>query len=149
MQVTKETYNSINKFLNKYRLSRTIHEDLAQEIAIKLWSKARVDGAIHKVVQNTVFDYFRALRVARRMPQEELTNLTDGYIVRMPEHESSYIISISKCSPKEKEILSKMYVQGYKLSEIAKQLGIPLNTVKASLGRALNKLRRQIKHEYN
>ena len=53
----------------------------------------------------------------------------------------------SNLDPKYKIVLDKMYLEGYSQSDIAKELDIPLGTVKTRLRKAISILRNELKDE--
>lgn len=54
---------------------------------------------------------------------------------------------LGKLEEKNKIVLDKIYLQGYTQSEVAKELDIPLGTVKSRVKIALNILRDQLHEE--
>ena len=50
---------------------------------------------------------------------------------------------ISELKPEESQILTLYHVEGYKLEEVARKTGKNLNTVKTTLYRALEKMKKK------
>ncbi|MBC7567227.1 MAG: sigma-70 family RNA polymerase sigma factor [Pedobacter sp.] len=133
--------------------SEVVAADILKETFVKIWKS--IDGYDPSLVRlftwmaatarHMAIDY---LRSRAQLNADKNSNLEDHSF----ELETSYqmtinpeIIGIKQLTnilpPTEKEILYLIYFQGYKHSEAAEELDIPLGTVKTKLRRAISLLR--------
>lgn len=59
-----------------------------------------------------------------------------------------YWLDDALLSPKERQLLQELYVDGYSLTELQKRYGVTLSAMKKRRGRTLSKIRESIHHPY-
>jgi len=150
----------INNYLDD-RLTELEAEDILQEVALNLYSKADISvqvgniaAYIYKAVYNKIIDLYRKKKVTVSL--ETFTNHQNENAllntVRIPEEEEPLIykdeavqqlllLAIEKLNPAERELIRKTDYEGFTFQELADEWGIPVGTLLARKHRALGKLR--------
>ncbi|MDB5132822.1 MAG: sigma-70 family polymerase sigma factor [Mucilaginibacter sp.] len=133
--------------------NKEIAEDTLQKTFLKIWdsfehynaSKGRLFTWMLAVTTNTVRDTLRSLHYRQHINTDSI----DGHVAEIEErYYSVYNIDtigarllIDKLKEEHKHILDLIYFQGYTQSEVAKELNIPLGTVKTHCRKAIQTLR--------
>jgi RNA polymerase sigma-70 factor (ECF subfamily) len=138
-------YKIVQQYVRLFVPSRDNLEELTQDIFIKMWEKrqrlATVDSFkdyIFIVSRNTVFNYFRSLKVQQQT--RELDEAMESTSAHHSEHAVLYkqyyhiaAEGMDKLTPRRREILKMRIEQGFTLDEIAGKLGITRAAVKKQL----------------
>ena len=133
-------------------------EDLLQEIFVQIWEKAHLFDAtrgnvcqwIIRLTRNRSIDTLRSRNYQTNtallslpdedhmLPQKEQSNPLDATILK--ERSEQIRNAMNQLSAEQREVIEKAYFGGYKQSEIAKMLNIPIGTVKTRIRLGLLKL---------
>ena len=138
-----ECIGAVERFVNFKLPSKADADDVLQEVLMSAFRKAATlkDEASFKawmirIAQNKCNDFYRACAKQFEIPLEEaVTNaLTVNLFGRTGEN--SVRDTLEQLHEKEKQILYLYFFKNMPQAEIAKQLGIPLGTVKSRLHNA-------------
>lgn len=138
-------FQVVQKYVALFTPAKDTLEELTQDVFIKLWEKrerlATIDSFkdyLFIVSRNTVFNYFRSLKV--RQQTRELEEAMEATPVHQAEHDILYkqyyhiaAEGMDKLTPRRREILKMRIERGLSLDEIAEQLQITRAAVKKQL----------------
>ena len=138
-------FKVVQQYVALFVPSRDNLEELTQDVFIKMWEKrerlATVDSFkdyLFIVSRNTVFNYFRSLKI--RQQTRELEEGMESTSVYQAEHDVLYkqyyhiaAEGMDRLTPRRKEIMKMRIEQGLSLDEIAVQLSITRAAVKKQL----------------
>jgi len=142
-------FKVVQQYVKLFVPSKDNLEELTQDVFIKMWEKrerlATVDSFkdyLFIVSRNTVFNYFRSLKM-----QQQTRELEEG-MEASPMHQAEHDVlykqyyhiaaeGMDKLSPRRKEILKMRIERGLSLDEIAGQLSITRAAVKKQLYEAM------------
>jgi len=138
-------FTVVQRYVGLFVPSKDNLEELTQDVFIKMWEKrerlATVDSFkdyLFIVSRNTVFNYFRSLKV--RQQTKELEEGMEATSAHQAEHDVLYkqyyhiaAEGMDKLTPRRREILKMRIEQGLSLDEIAAQLSITRAAVKKQL----------------
>ena len=129
-------------------------EDVLQDAFVRIWEQIdRFDQKrgtlytwMHTVVRNLSLDMVKSKGYRSSQENQNLTNLVDTLEAREQELSTTLRLldvkeSVSSLEPELVEIVDTLYFQGFTQSEAAKELNLPVGTVKTRARRALNHLR--------
>ena len=131
-----------------------LHEDLVQEVMIKIWQKAgKFDPEkasattwIYTVARNCRIDMLRRKSNTQHLPLEnedywqETDENTPSSLLQQKRSEDKLHAAMDRLPHEQKEILRKVYIEGKSHSETSQELGVPLGTVKSRVRLALHKM---------
>jgi len=139
-----------------YRIvgDHTEAEEVLQNVFCKVWEKAdqydpdkgRLFTWLLQIARNSAIDHTRS----KNFRKSQVTNTIDDHILQI-QNDLREEINVNSIGIKEftqilkrnqKEIIDLIYFQGYTQSEVAKELGIPLGTVKTRVRYAIKELRK-------
>lgn len=136
-----------------------VAEDLVQETFIRLWNakdalepSALGPGILYSSVKNACLNFLRRQKLEHsylnnRSPEPFEDAVALNYIIRS--EVLSEISRIVSTMPEGCQIVFKMgYLEGLRNTEIAKELGISINTVKTQKQRALKLLKLRLHPNY-
>lgn len=133
--------------------SEVIAQDVLQESFIKIWhgidsydaSRGRLFTWMAATARHTAIDQLRSRAGAnmnKTVPIDEFTlELEARYHTEMNSDAIGLKQLTHHLKEAEKKILELIYFQGYSHSEVAKELNMPLGTVKTKVRRAIGALR--------
>lgn len=141
-------------FLLRGGLSQAHVEDIVQETMLAVWRKAALyDGSqggvstwIFVIARNLRVDYLRRKANRECLPLEDWDQVDDG-----PSGEDALIVeereiqvrkALAKLTPEQAQVLEQAYFAEKPQSVIARDLGLPLGTVKSRVRLALARLRK-------
>jgi RNA polymerase sigma-70 factor (family 1) len=138
-------FKVVQKYVGLFVPAKDRLEELTQDVFIKLWEKRERLATIESfkdylfiVSRNTVFNYFRSLKVQQQT--RELDEAMDATPVHQAEHDILYkqyyhiaAEGMDKLTPRRREILKMRIENGLSLDEIAEQLQITRAAVKKQL----------------
>lgn len=142
---TEVIWNTYNKDVEALIFSkikdRDITNDLVQEVFVKVHTKMndlkdvqKVKPWILSIARNTMYDYFRSNKL---IAIEEFDVVEEVVIEPKSHTEKDCLPGIIKNLPKKyRQPLFLSDIKGIKQTEIAKQLKLPLSTVKSQIQRA-------------
>ncbi len=128
-------------------------EDATQEIFVQIWRTSdRFDPTRAKLITWVMLISRRMLidRLRRRMVRPNAISLDNGqHDVASPAAQDDEIKEGSETVRRrmnelpdlQREVIERVYLQGYSLREVAEQRGMPVGTVKSALSRGLTRLR--------
>ena len=130
--------------------SQTDAEDLTAETFLRAW-KARhqfageMDSAIGwllRIAKSLVIDdYRRLVRTSRNLPAEPDPESTPEQTAIHDEQQKLLVRLVANLPDEQREIIVLRYLLGWRVSEIARHMGVSENKVSVSLHRTLSKLR--------
>ena len=136
--------------------NRAEAEDAVQEIFVRLWKTAdRYDPSRAKLVTWVMLIAKRHAIDGLRRKQVRPTNLSlegdpagrpgvieEGSLKEGRDEQRQLLLDrIGELPALQQEVLTRAYLQGFTLREVAEQLDAPLGTVKSALSRGLARLR--------
>ena len=142
----------------KILASRDEAEDVTQEVFVALWqknsyqpSRGALKSFLMTLVRSRSIDRVRRRGSRHRFLQRwqrasSMHQNTPLPLEEVSHNEQAQLVqeALSSLSAKEREVLEIAYYKGASQSQIAKQLNIPLGTVKSRSRKALKKLRQRL-----
>lgn len=140
----------------RYLADRTLAEDLVQDVFTSIWrnaatfdpAKASFSTWVYRITRNRATDLIRRRKVRVRTVGSDIPiepkeadpteNLSLSFDIAS---------SLSRLSPKHREVLNLAYMEGLSQREIAHRTDTPLGTVKSRTSAALRALRETIQQE--
>ena len=145
----------VKAFLMKAGADETTAEECAQDVMATLWRKAHMFDATRATVSTWIFTIARnrridMLRRERRPEPEELAwgpdEVPEAAETLLLQQESARLkAALGQLPAAQRELVEKAYFGELSHSEIARQTGLPLGTIKSRLRLALEKLRHEMK----
>lgn len=155
--IFRELYESLCLFANKYVEDIEVSKDIVQDVFIKIWednitfnNKNNIKSFLYTAVKNRSLDYLKSkrYRVTEGISEIDLEKMdTESFFLReVVIIEASKIIekAINTLPNKCAEII-RLSVKNLSNSEIAEELDISLNTVKAQKQIAYKRLKPLLK----
>ena len=143
----------VYSYLARCGIDKTSRDDLFQEIFLKIHNAADsyqsskpLSPWIFTIVVNTVRNYFRAERNREKVISiQQPPDLIDHGLSPDIKVENTHLIhwleqEIHELPLPQREVLILTTIKGMRLKDVAKSLGIPVNTAKTCLRRARLKL---------
>ncbi len=128
-------------------------EDVLQEAFVKIWknissydkSKGKLYTWLINIARNTAIDSLRVKGYKMKNQIQSLDNsvrsINKQYSTTIhPDHIGLKTL-VSKMKPEYKQLIDKLYFEGYTQEEVAKEFNIPLGTVKTRIRAAISQLR--------
>jgi len=149
----------VTAFLRKSGLPPNMAEEIAQDVMLTVWRKAeQFDPAragastwIFTIARNLRIDHLRRVRVATSAEQvepEEIETAPSGEALMLAsERESTVRAALAALSDEQAMVLRLSFFGDKPHSEIARELGLPLGTVKSRVRLALGRLRALLEGE--
>lgn len=133
-------------------------QDVAEDSFLKLWEKretieslSSIRPYLYATVHNRCIDLIRkqkhqAAHIAhlKKAGEKLAPDVAQGIIISESMHQ--LYLAIQNLPSKYNRIFNMLYVQGKEIKEIARELNLPLSTVKSQKQRALELLRQQLPH---
>ena len=147
-------------FMQRAGLSSTDAEEIAQETMVTVWRKAELYDPRQAAVSTWIFTIGRNLRIdlARRAtrrrngdaalgePEIELVDSAETQAL-VGEREARVRAALEKLSREQALVLRLSFYSEKPHAEIARELGIPLGTVKSRVRLAMGKIRVMLENE--
>ena len=128
-------------------------EDILQEVFVKIWrnissydrSKGKLYTWLINIARNAAIDSLRVkdhkLKSQIRSIDNSVSSINKQYNVSIhPDHIGLKTL-VDKMRPEYKQLIDKLYFEGYTQEEVSKELEIPLGTVKTRIRAAIGQLR--------
>ena len=128
-------------------------EDVLQEVFVKIWkninsynpTKGKLYTWLLNIARNAAID---SLRLKDHKIKSQIRNIDNSVntvnkqyrVSTQPDHIGLKTL-VEKMKPEYKLLIDKLYFEGYTQDEAAKELNIPLGTVKTRIRAAINQLR--------
>ncbi len=133
--------------------NRTVAQDIAQEAYLELYRNlAKIETDLHlgnwlrQTVTRKCIDHTRRQKHRRYQPLEDVQEPGFNDVQRDPILADVLREKVAALPEKMRMVVVLRFQEDLKLGEIAETLGVPLNTVKTTLRRALGKLRPKVAH---
>jgi len=133
-----------------------VSEEILSQTMLKAWNKINTYDAslstlftwLSTIAKNSAIDTKRLKSYQNTRKSEELTSHVYNYYKTSDDYSRLDSDKLIKTlDPKYQIVLQKVYLEGYSQSEIAKELSIPLGTVKTRIRSALKQLRKELRNE--
>ena len=135
--------------------SNALAEELVQEVMLKIWNRASTFDAgkasattwIYTLARNCRIDLLRKkFRVREEVDVDELWDLgTEDDVLEDEVYQKRIEVdvreSLGGLPAEQRQIITKVYMEGKSHSEVAEELGLPLGTVKSRVRLAMSKLK--------
>ena len=133
-------------------------EDILQEAFVKIWynfasydkSKGRLFTWMLNLTRNLTIDVLRSKGYKKQSKisgnENSVNNLQDNSININKFDSLGIRKQLTNLKPEQRIIIDMAYFNGYTQEEIAKDLGIPLGTVKTRMQTAILELRKMLQH---
>jgi len=128
-------------------------EDVLQEVFVKIWknissydkSKGKLYTWLINVARNSAIDSLRVKGHKIKSQIQSLDNSVNNInkqhsITIYPDHIGLKTL-VSKMKPEYRQLIDKLYFEGYTQEEAAEELNIPIGTVKTRIRAAIGQLR--------
>lgn len=140
-------------------ISRIVHsaeiaEDLLQEVFVRVWenikgydsSKSKLITWMANISRNLAIDKIRSKEYKNSLQNQDIDNFVNvieasGSGGFNPDHVGIKEL-LEKLNPEQQKLIDLVYFKGYTQSDAAKELNIPLGTVKTRLRAAIGVLRK-------
>jgi RNA polymerase sigma-70 factor, ECF subfamily len=127
---------------------RALAEDLSQEVFLQLYQHlGAIESAAHlahwlrRVAVHRCIDHSRRKYFRRESPLDETQEIAEGSSPSDSFLSERLRQSVAQLGEKHRMVIVLRYQEELELSEIAEVLDMPINTVKSTLHRAIEKLR--------
>lgn len=145
--------NKIYSFSFSFTKSAEIAEEITQDVFIKVWTSRQslaeienMDAWLSTVTKNLCFNYLKKQALERKVASvlQQKQPLSDQNVEQYLSYKEKVIQvaeAVDQLSPQQRLIFSLNREKGLKNEEIAHQLNLSPNTVKAHMVSALRKIR--------
>ncbi|MDN3665788.1 RNA polymerase sigma factor [Algibacter miyuki] len=147
-------YEEFVVYANGYLFDKDASEDIVQEIFIYIWEHANklnietsLKGYLYTMVRNRCFNYLKSIKITDNLELLDFNiNLISEHVFNSTSEEDKAIVYhqilkiVDTLPEKMQQIVKLKFLHNYKYLEIAKELGISVNTVKTQLKRAKSKI---------
>ena len=150
-QFFESFYPSVCLFARKYVRDIDIAEDIAQESFIEFWRRREqfadlkaLKGFIYTVTRNKCLNQIKLNSIHEDILRDQL--FSDDFFFELVQEEETYRIlyqAINNLAGQSRRIIL-LSLKGYKISEIADELNISVNTVKTLKKNAYKELRSKL-----
>jgi len=133
--------------------------DILQEVFVKIWrniesynaSKGRLYTWMLNIARNTAIDFLRSKQFQNASKNQNIEDTVNYINQRENSEQRTDTIGLKKLletlPANQKEVIQLVYLKGYTQEETAKELNIPLGTVKTRVRMAISALRIIFKDE--
>ena len=132
-----------------------VAQEVLQDVFLKVWKnadkydvqKGRLYTWLARITRNAAIDTFRSGKYQRGLQSTELDAVVSNdrrHSEELHIADSGLMKIIHEMDPKYRSVIKAVYFQGYSQSEAAKQLDIPLGTVKTRVRAAIVELRKSL-----
>ena len=139
--------------------SNEIAEEVLQDTFLKIWnnaskfdeSKGRLFTWFANIARNSAIDMVRSAKYQQIKKTDSLENSVNNNIAlntNLEIKDAGLEKVINSLDEKYRQIIDKLYFEGYSHSELAKEMGIPLGTVKSRLRLAIKELRQKLDGDF-
>ena len=144
--------NAIYGIVIRVVKSKEVAEEVLQDVFVKIWknakrynkSKGRLFTWFANIARNASIDSIRTARTKREGKTTSIENFVNENIYGTSEIKVEDIglkKIINSLDPKHRQLVDMAYFQGYTHSELAKELSLPIGTVKSRIRLAIKQLR--------
>ncbi|MDO3694300.1 RNA polymerase sigma-70 factor [Wenyingzhuangia sp. chi5] len=143
-------YEELVKFANGYLFDKDASEDIVQEVFIYIWenaSKIKIEtslrGYVFTMVRNRCYNFLKSIKITESYEYLDFNiGLVTEYVFDSTNEDEKKIVYhqmlkiVDALPERMQQVVKLKFLQNYKYSEIADELGISINTVKTQLKRA-------------
>lgn len=147
------SYKELVIYANGFLFDKAESEDIVQDAFIKLWGKMQeveilaLRAYLYSIVRNKCINHLKKKKIVNpcsilEIKQVIASEVEENYhdIAKRKIIYDQVINTVDTFPARMKEIFKLKFFDNYKHSEIAKELGISVNTVKSQLRRAKSKI---------
>ena len=138
--------------------SREEAEEVLQDVFVKVWdnadkydsTKGRLFTWLAQITRNTALDKVRSAGYRKSQKTDDLetsVSVNEAFADTSHIEDSGLRKVINSLNENYRTLIDYAYFQSYSQSEIAKELNMPLGTVKTRMRAAVNELRKILKNE--
>lgn len=135
--------------------SEEVAENVMQDTFVKVWqkidtydtSKGRLISWVMQIARNSALDMVRS----KGYKKNQQLNPVDEVLANDQKYSNMFKVDdigvreiVNKLEPKHRKLVDLLYFEGFTQSEAAKELDIPLGTVKSRIRKAFSELRRML-----
>lgn len=130
-------------------------EDIVQEVLIAVWRKAhlfdperaQVSAWVYQIARNRQIDLIRKERkpIPEELKQPDETQEDAAQVVALEQETSRLREALARLKPAQREMVEKAYLGELSHTDIRKQTGLPLGTIKSRIRLGLERLRHELK----
>nr|WP_095597152.1 sigma-70 family RNA polymerase sigma factor [Actibacterium pelagium] len=129
-------------------------EDIVQEVMLSIWNKAdqfdphraQVSAWVYRIARNRQVDVFR--KESRPLPEalkcEEPPEEDAGQILALEQEVNQLKSALERLKPDQREMIEKAYLGELSHSEISRESGVALGTIKSRIRLGLDRLRHEM-----
>lgn len=151
--------NAIYGIIIRVVKSKEVAEEVLQDVFVKIWknakrynkSKGRLFTWFANIARNAAIDSIRTARTKREGKTTSIENFVNDNIYGSSEitvEDIGLKKIINSLDSKHRLLVDMAYFQGYTHSELAKELDIPIGTVKSRIRLAIKHLRIKLGDDY-
>lgn len=147
---------ALNGVINRLVEEKELCEDILQEVFVRIWNnfasydaaKGRLFTWMINLTRNLTIDTLRSkgYKKQRKISGDEnsVNSIADATAVTERFDSLGLRKQLNNLKPEQRSILEFAYFNGYTQEEIAKEMGIPLGTVKTRMRNAIIELRKML-----
>jgi len=161
-ELYQHTHRRIYQYIRQMVPTTGDAEDLMQEVYLRAWSGLKQLQAneafwvwLHRIARNAVLDWRKRKQVSTVSLESTFTDDEDGEtepveVADWSENPEQIALSeavrqaVRSLPENHREVVTMYYLEDMGISEVAKVLGVPKNTVLSRLARARETLRRKL-----
>jgi len=144
-----KVYGLALKITRRHDLAEEVVEDtymqVWQEIAKFDQSRGPIMAWLMMICRSRAIDALRRLDEAQASPDDLINEADSGYspldILLMLERESNIHVAMIALNALQRQLIALAFFKGYTHDEIAKQMQMPLGSIKSNIKRAQDKLK--------
>ncbi len=150
-------YRSLCFFACKYVNNLTTAEDLVQELFLKIWDnrtelvfERSLKSYLYTSIKNSCLNHLKHLQVENKYIQDKQELESRAFFQEQMEQEELHraiYSAINQLPPSCRKVFELSRFNGLKHKEIAKEMGISVNTVKAQMVKAIKTLRKELQNK--
>nr|WP_168196444.1 sigma-70 family RNA polymerase sigma factor [Bdellovibrio sp. NC01] len=138
--------------LRRFKLPLENSEDLVQEVLLAIHQKRETYNSeqfflpwMYAIARHKMIDYLRRAKVQRSMVslEDELENI-EALMTLESDHSLDAEKLLALLSPKQREVLQMVKIEGLSIDEVAKKTGYSASDVKVTVHRAIKSLKDQV-----
>lgn len=149
---------ALNSIIFRMVDNKEVCEDILQEAFVKIWhnfpsydkSKGRLFTWMLNLTRNLTIDTLRSKGYKKQSKisgdENSVSNLQDNSFTADRFDSMGIRKQLANLKPDQKVIIDLAYFNGYTQEEIAKEIGIPLGTVKTRMRTAMLELRKMLQY---
>lgn len=149
IKMFEEHFNHLVLYVNQFIKSIPVSEDLVQDLFARLWENGKLTGCTPAFLYICIYhDAMNYLRDRRADVNIEDVDVASSEIDNVEEIQSYFETlenlhhALQSLSPQCRKVLHKIYFENKHYAEVAKEMGISINTVKTHVYLAIKTLKK-------